>query len=242
MKNLFFLCLLMSYPLMAGQQNNHYPGAVAVWHLNENTGTAISDSKLNVWKGTATSVAWVTGKYGSACSFGGSAYILVPFGVANYSNISICEWIKMGTGNVNAGLALGCFSSANGKGFGAFWHNTEGAAWQGGDGASWPAAFNVNIPLASLPVGKWSFLTLVAGVGNAACYVNGVFVSGKGATAISPWTGANAIVGIGAYGDGSASSFTGYFKGSIDDIGIYNAVLSTGQIVNLYKSMKAKYE
>jgi PGF-pre-PGF domain-containing protein len=84
---LSFLLIISFKPQITGLQidpiDNNETGLVALWHLNEGSGTMISDSSGNGNTGTISGATWIDGKFGKALSFDGvDDYVNVPDSVS----------------------------------------------------------------------------------------------------------------------------------------------------------------
>ncbi|MBI3195320.1 MAG: LamG domain-containing protein [Ignavibacteriae bacterium] len=70
---------------------------IALWHMNETSGTLVNDASGNGYSGTATGTTIVNGKFGKARSFNGTSdkiYIGDPASIYNLTNqITVEAWI-----------------------------------------------------------------------------------------------------------------------------------------------------
>jgi len=84
--------------------------------------------------------------------------------------------------------------------------------------------------------GVWYMLTMTADPGNQVCYyVNGVLQGACQTLTVSSIVNGNGVFGIGS----TAYSGTGEFDGVIDEVGVWNRVLTTDEITDLYNSGSA---
>ncbi len=219
--------------LSAAEIRYHYNrgGPVAYWKFDEGSGTTTYDGSGNNNTGqmvtAATSPAWVQGKYGSALSFDGiNDYVNAGNGASlNITGaITIEAWIKPTANNPSYARIverqwqttyyLGRYSSSNNFGFIVGGNNNP---WIQSSSGTWRADEWTHV------VGVWD--GTLSGT-NIFIYVNGV-VSGSGSVTVAP------------AGDGSSvmiSSTNAYFKGTIDDVRIYNYARTPAQILQDYNA------
>jgi hypothetical protein len=204
-------------------------GLVAAYSFNEGTGTTVADASGNGNTGTIVGAAWTTaGKYGTALSFNGiSSYIDLgnPASLKLTGSMTLSAWV-MATGNPPDDGQI--ISKAD---------NFSG--WQlKSSPDTGPHTFGVSIsPNGTSWVQRYSATTRslstwyhVAGVYDAAArvlniYVNGVLDSGvlAGTVPASQFNAAS-NVNIGRRTGGF------YFKGTIDEVRVYNVALTQAQI------------
>ncbi|MFO0793482.1 MAG: LamG-like jellyroll fold domain-containing protein, partial [Candidatus Brocadiaceae bacterium] len=192
--------------------------------------------------GTIAGAEWTTAKIGGGLKFDGTShYVSVPR--VNLDELSISGWFyKNAKDTTNADAVFSAFNK------GATAQAQEGyeirfmpsdpetiefmLITQNADGTLTSKIARNNL---TNSVGKWYH---VAGVyckstGEQKLYVNGQQVS---TLVHSP---GNTVVPLTSYSDmriGYSRVSTGYFNGSIDDIRIYNGVLSDQEILDLYNS------
>lgn len=233
---------------------------IAQWTFSEGSGTTVADASSNHLTGTLvaghSSIAgsglipqWTTDRYGNAnqaLHFIKGGHIEVPFqAVLNPSEITISLWVKVDTTWANNYII-----SQN------WW---EGYKFQIQDGSRpfftfkngsatyYDRDWNVN----GLPINEWHQLAVTLKDGEEDFYGDGALiyswtnVSGTINTLSNPQTFAigqempNTLTGISAADDPSQWG-VGYFKGSLDDIRIYNKALTGTQIQGIYAIEKTK--
>ncbi len=159
------------------------------------------------------------GKLGQALKFNGSAYTQGPSGIIGSGATSVCAWINqaVSVGSVNAIVANTKFifytSNSN---------NTIGLTSDGSTNAV--AANNTVIN------GVWEYVCGTRDAsGTTNLYVNGTLSGSANQSSGSPST-STFNTNVAAKGNGIAN----FYNGSIDDVRIYNRVLTATEISQLY--------
>lgn len=204
-------------------------GLVSYWLFNEGAGNKVYDI-VNKANGTLTSMAfpptatsgWVpTGKFGKAIAFDGTNdYVLVPdtprLRITN--TITINMWIKP--------TAVNAFYTAINKYSGAAGYYLYAPSDVGGMRFYTNGVFvasNASIITANV----WQMVTVTYDLANVKFYVNAV---GQGSAAKTDSMAAdttNLLIGT---NDGTVQNFSG----GLDNIRIYNRILSQAEILRLY--------
>lgn len=206
-------------------------GRVAHWNFSEGTGTTAGDSSGSN-TGTLTTVSsglpvWTFGQFGSALRFNGtSSYVNIPDSSTIWptgSQFTLTTWAKvLGTGNQtlngivmskNSTYLSTCYTGSNTPLY-SFYDGTTQSLQTGGG----PCTAN----------GEWIHLaaTWQAGV-IARLYVNGNaagFTSGVSTPADTAAAGS-----LGRFDGGSYN-----FNGILDDMRVYNTVLTQTQLQSMY--------
>ncbi len=183
---------------------------VLYFPLDEGSGTTANDNSGNSNTGIITGASWVSGKYGQALSFSGATtnYISVPNLGISSSPFTIAMWVKpdnSGSWETLCGYDVTHRILLAGKLLTQF----------GGD------FFSVG----TIPYGTWSFVVYEFDGANEYWYINGALDSSH-ATTLPAW---NSAFKIGQY------DLVNYpYKGTIDDIRVYNVALSASEISQLY--------
>ena len=198
-------------------------GLVASYSFEEGTGTATSDASGNNNPGTLANAAWTTsGKYGKALTFNGTSSIV---------NIADAASLRLTTAMT---LEAWVYPTAAGNA----WRTVVMKEVTGELAYALYANEDVNVPSAwlrigttsrrgagtsMLPLNTWSHLAATYGSGSLRVYVNGVQVSTQAMTgSIASSTRPLRIGGNTVWGE--------YFAGRIDEVKIYNRVLSVAEI------------
>ncbi|MFH1979064.1 MAG: LamG domain-containing protein, partial [Patescibacteria group bacterium] len=222
-------------------------GLVGHWTFDGGLNTKIEDSSGNgnhgyLCKDMATSSAVVPGKTGQALHFDGVNDFVDVSSIAGdiaSGDVSMSAWVKFDE-KYDSGdscvvvFRLGDLSSSNDVNFqfGNWYEYFIAGAGAFGVGAYDSSGHCAGSSQTSWLSGRWHHLvgTVVSG-GAISAYVDGVLVgtdSMSGSRGASAAT--NAFIGKSL---GAASAF--YFPGTIDDVRIYNRVLSVEEIQKLYK-------
>lgn len=204
-------------------------GLVAFWTMSETSGATVADSSragtlrpLTITNSSATTR--VNGKFDSALDFNGGSTTGATFSCPELGAISFSAWVWQDTrGNFPRILELGGYkvlirSDWNSIGFNSARSSTAG---------DWRSDSVIS-------TGSWQHLAVTFNGSSSAntpsIYLNGVK---QGTIVVSAPNGtslANAGTGfIGNRGDGTRP-----FDGKIDQVRIYNRVLSDGEIARLY--------
>ncbi len=206
-------------------------GLVAYWKLDDGSGTTATDASGNGYHGTLVNMNpgtdWVSGKIGVALDFDGSNdYVDIGSGLSPLTDFTVAAWVNP----VKSDVDLHIISKGN-NGTNTQWELTTSTvsgqvdfrAWSSGTGPS-----GVRSTL-SLPVGSWTHVVGTYDGTTWRIYWNGVLdntstMPGPVATAYNIYIGAVDIVG-------SPGQF---WEGLIDDVRIYDRVLTDSEIQSLY--------
>ncbi|MFE3845705.1 LamG-like jellyroll fold domain-containing protein, partial [Thermoplasmatota archaeon] len=204
---------------------------IAYWDFNEGNGSIVNDSSLNENNGTIYGASWVTGISENALSFDGiDDYVLIPdddsISIGN-QNLTISTWIKPVS---DQGTLL---SKVEGG------HNKEYMLWilPGGEieykiENSYDDSDEVTTTDSPILLYQWQHIavTFEATTFTTKIYHNGIQQNTIGIIDELPLTLDNDLI-IGDYG----GVFDTPFNGIIDDIRIYNSVLTSNEILSLHQ-------
>ncbi len=219
-------------------------GLVGYWPMNEGTGTQIDDASGNKYNGTLNGPSWVVGKLRNALSFdGANDYVRtasLPLG--DLQKLSIAYWLKVPQPTGAQTITMELSSDGNANPNGAFWQliygngsifsSTLGATALYGAG---PVHNSKTYPMPSV---GWHHFVFVYDRSKASNQIESVYIDGVSQTLAATITS----LGAGTYfrndnlylmSRGGISFFTG---GYMDDLRIYNRILSQSEILDLYKS------
>jgi prepilin-type N-terminal cleavage/methylation domain-containing protein len=209
-------------------QNSLGSWAVGVWPLDEGTESTAND--LSGWgsHGALTNEpAWITDTpsgNGYALSFDGdNDYVAVSnYGsvVAGVGEVTVEAWLKPGVSSGNDDFVW--FATTGDKRITVHFPWGEGIIWQFGDFAT----CSRSITLDPSWVGVWAHYVFFASEsgGYSSIYRNGIEVA-TGSCTTNPLPASTTTLYIGGRG------YSGYgFQGSIDEVRIYNANLTSAQI------------
>ncbi|MEV3978275.1 LamG-like jellyroll fold domain-containing protein [Nonomuraea sp. NPDC049758] len=195
-------------------------GLVAAYGMNASSGTAVADSSGAGNNGTATAATWVAGKYGQALSFNGtSSWVTVADSASLHLTdaMTLEAWVRPSSMDgwrtvlmkeFGADLAWAIMSSGSNGSPSAFIHTSSGV--------------NAQAPN-YLTLNAWSHVAATYDGSTLRFYVNGVEV------ATNP-TGGDLRIGTSPLRIGGNSGSGDYFNGLIDEVRIYNKVLTRAQI------------
>lgn len=176
----------------------------------------------------STTTSPTIGKIGQALSFNGTnSYMSVTPFPSNTSPLTVSAWVYP------TALSQGSFGSGTG---GSIIDENEGggtAGWNFGiDGTHsdelwfWPSGSNDRRSTGSVSLNQWTFVTAAYDGTNLRFYINGKLDSTQ---TMSAPQGSATFFKIGA-----ESWITGYWKGKLDDVRVYNRALSSQEVAQLY--------
>ncbi len=229
---------------------------VGQWTFDEGSGTVAHDYSGHSFDGTFMDGSatwkggmpeWTTDRYGDAgkaLAFDKGAHVVIPYNTAlNPDMMTVCIWV-----NAADTLASNRFLGL---------HSWNGYKFQLQDAnkAFFTAATTEGIydrdTDPALDINKWYFLAVTVGDGNMTFYINGIQtmtyadVPGN----MAKVSGNDLVIGQGsdvyaATADNYDNdkiiplAWGGYFQGSLDELRIYNTVLSSTQIASIYNVEK----
>jgi hypothetical protein len=232
---------------------------VAQWTFSEGSGTTTADASSNHLNGTLMAghsvvvgrgaiPVWSADRYGvagKALNFQKGAHVEVPFQtVLTSPEITISLWVKIDTSWANNYILSEKWWE--GYKFQIQDGNKPFFTYKTSDNNYFDRDWNVN----GLPVGEWHYIAVTLKEGEETYYGDGALiytwtnVTGTINNALAnPQTFAigqqipNELSGIAAADDPSQWG-VGYFKGSLDEIRIYNTALTATQIQSIYNMEK----
>ena len=210
-------------------------GLAAYWNFDEGSGTAAYDSSGNNNTLTLYGPTWVDGVSGKALSFNGIDEYGEETGTSlmNQLPLTLSAWVRPELRTDGTDFPNNVISNDNpgyyGNGFGV-------NVWSGGSQMKVECqdAWRI-VPGVSFNAGLWYYVTVVYTSGNVQSYVNGALVDSFNYTQAS-FTGDN-IIRIGKHNDDVGYGTARFFKGTIDDVGIYNVALSQQEIQSAMNSV-----
>jgi len=166
------------------------------------------------------------GVIGQALSFNGSnQYLSVSPYPSVYNAFSVSTWVyptSLSQGSYGGGTG-GALIDENQSGGGSGWDlsiNSSGKVWY------WPFGGGDKVSTGTVPLNRWTYVTVTYDGSLLRMYFNGVLDSAQSASAAS---GSGPFFRIGA-----ESWITGYWKGKLDDMRVYNRALSVSEVKQLY--------
>lgn len=203
-------------------------GLVGLWNFDDTTGTVAYDSSGNGNNGTIFGATTVPGKFGNALSFDGVTNC-VQLNSVIHSPKSVSFWIKTSDSTDTQSVISTdnseeyIYGIFNGKAFYG-WHQGSGA-------------WNEITSTASVATGVWVYVAFVYDSNdNMNIFINGMLDS-----AAQAYFGNSEKANFTQFG---VSSYTLWglhqmFKGSLDDVRIYNRTLDASEIQSLYNGRLA---
>lgn len=204
------------------------PSVVALWHMNEGSGSVIHNEIGNDNNGTINGATWTTeGRFGNALNFDGSDDY-VDVGPNNaYSNgsaITVEAWIKVN----NLGSFVYVLGSRHQLDNGGFYFYLRDSGrldfyvllntWR-----------NAATGHSEIQVGQWYYIVGVYD-GSVRIYLNGVLKD------VFPWRVGMEMSSSNVFIGGVPDSVD--FNGTIDEVAIWNIPLSAQEILDYYNSGK----
>ncbi len=208
-----------------GNDNDCLPlgGPVAFWHFDEGLGNSTADSSGNGNDGTINGANWTTGLSGSALEFDGiNDYVSVSENdILDPSEITIDAWIRINsTPTINGNVVA---KGAN-NGY-RFLITTTRAIWLGDRGGT-----NSIKTTRLVPINEWTHITVVGSSSGLRIYINGELNASNSV----PYGALNTN---NALEIGAEPQFSGYFNGTIDEVRIYDRVLTPQEILDHYNEL-----
>lgn len=230
------------------QYNLVTSGLVGYWSFNsaDVSGTTVTDRGSSAHNGTLNNTPTVVaGKSLEAYQFNGSSQTMQisatnsPF--RQTSALSYSLWAKI---NSTGGQVMGR-STANGNGHGGLYFNSSTLYFGWTPSTPQTDTFISGSGLRFTP-GQWYHLgfTMNYSTGAYALYVNGNAVPttiSQSVTNYAPSTGQDYSSGSYDYIGGRYVNSLSYFDGSLDEVRLYNRVLSANEVLQLYHVGVVKY-
>ncbi|MGZ8222648.1 MAG: Ig-like domain-containing protein, partial [Methylobacter sp.] len=195
------------------------------WKFDEISGaTALDSAGTN--NATLTNSLWVAGKAGNAASFNGTNSSgnagKIDFGMGDFT---VAHWVKVNGFKNYAGIFNNRSSASGNIGFQTRTDGTSTFTALIDFGAA-----SKNLAVTKAVIGTWYHIAVsVDRAGLMKLYVNGAIAGQVDISAFSTINMTNADnVRLGR------SQSSDYFNGAIDDLRVYNSVLSAAEILNIY--------
>ena len=233
--SMLFCIALFVLPVLSQDVNE---GIIAYWDFNENDGETASDVTGNGHDGTLMGdPQWTKdGKYGGAIEFDQIGdEVNVPFHKdLNQETFSICAWANVDPASANHRAVVSSRDEPPTSGY--IIYATPGNTWQfwTGDGVTpW-----VSIQGPAVNLGDWDHLVGTYSDGKQMFYVNGEFV---GETDSTPNFNSEQEFLIGA-GANERATHEYLFKGILDEVRLYDRVLTENEIAAVMDSQSLDVE
>lgn len=196
-------------------------GLQAFWSFDEGTGTKANGLSGTLGAGTITGAAWASGKRGNALSFNGTSDKVAGGSMTVGTNMTISAWVKK-----TSSTSQRSFFSNRGAG-GTVYFGLDGTQIFLYNDSATPAAFRSSV--GSVQMAQWQHVVVTSNGSVSTFYINGVFATSTTQTRSSS-TGATFGIGW------DPNIATEYWGGSIDEVRVYNRVLTSAEVSALYSS------
>ena len=192
-------------------------GLVALWRLNEGSGTTAADSSPSLITGTITGATWTTGKAGQALNFGASQYVNVP----NNSLLQLAGDISLAAWVYPTQFAVWEAVFGRDRDY-SIWANNGTIEWFSND----LSPNEVRGPV--LGLNAWSFVVATYNMSGheVRLYVNGELVRTQAMTGNISYVSVPLTIG-------NDNPHTYSWLGKVDEVRVYNRILSAAEIVSL---------
>jgi len=208
---------------------------VGYWSMDNISGTTLID-ETGVNNGTIYGATQVDGKLGKALSFDGvDDYVNCGNNVAGNSDMTISFWVKPNKSQAGGLIYKTADYIAVREDYHIFWWTGASGIQIGfSDGSS--LIYNDFGGSGIIIINEWQLITVVKTGTKVDVYRNSVFSSSANNYPVNVQNTATPLI-IGK----ESTSFQRKFKGSIDEVMIFNRALSQEEISYLYNSGKGKY-
>lgn len=202
---------------------------IAYWKLDESSGNASDATGNGFTASNSNSVGFSTGKINNGAVFNGVNQIFTygNIGITGSHAFTISAWIKTTQTSNNRGIVnIGTNSSTN-KSFSMTQydngsdHFLKANFWGGG---------TIAIGETNINTGNWVFCTVTYDGTYIKLYVNGSLEDTSGSVIGNITGSTNNYIGL----EDSSGSNGLYFNGMIDEVGIWNRVLTADEVTQLY--------
>jgi hypothetical protein len=233
------MCLIMSFCLVLCLVNDSWAELVGHWTFDEGTGTTASDSSGNGYDGTLIAGAsWAPGKIGGAVNFNHVGCVDIPVGWLSsiIDQITIAWWAKGGAiepTNTTMFSTTGV-ATINDPTDGLFMdYYGEKMSWR----APYPDQAGYYPSISQYKEWNHYAYTKDRNTGEMKLYMNGSVVNATAGNFLpmvptgAPFVGwAYATIGGRHGGAGGGQWYDTFYNGMLDDVRIYNTVLSESEI------------
>ncbi len=207
-------------PAEVSKLYSYAPGPVGYYNFEEGQGSSANDKSGNGYTGTITGSIWSSGKYGKGGKFNGSndSIDLGTNFTANTSNLTVSAWVKGNSPSANTAIfSKGVWGAGRATGYGLL------AATSGNNKFDFEIGGTVVQSTKSID-SNWHYVTGVRNGTTLQIYVDGVLENTQTVSVVDLTYSSTANIG-------QRGASVGYFKGSVDEVRIYNYARTPGQIV-----------
>jgi len=206
---------------------------VAAYSYDEGAGTAAGDGSVSNNSGTVSAAAWSTAcKLGKCLSFNGTSSFVESSDISPLTpgvNATFEAWVLLPSAPTELASILNKWNQTVDDEYlvGINPGRTLFFAWHTTGGNTWPSAsFNQAVSTGTIPLNAWTHIAVVRSGAVLTFYINGVVNTSLAVMDANPFRNGANTLRVGAQGRGANR----FFKGSIDDVRIYNRALTVAEI------------
>jgi len=209
-------------------------GLVGLWHFDEGKGDKALDSSKRGNHGQIKGAGWVEGISGQALSFNGKdAYVRIPTQGFDYSEVTIEMWVKTDKWDDSSKTLYNMYGGKSGVSYIELNLYQNNLYWidQGVN------EFCITYDTSGISKGNWHHLAATADFNSDSyrLFLDGVEVGSSTTASDAPIV--PGTVYIGARYEANVSY---YFDGCLDEVKVYNRVLTPDEIISHYTASAAK--
>ncbi|MBI5401665.1 tail fiber protein [Candidatus Wolfebacteria bacterium] len=203
-------------------------GLVSNWNMDETSGTTVADSSGNNNGGTATGTIIVTGKFGNARNFNSTSDYVLTTNDFDWNTLTVSAWVKFNAFNQDTWIIAKSNRPWTTFSDSEFLLGLEGGGtvlkWDVVDTAEHKATYATS----NFTIGTWYYIVGVADDTNNVLrlYINGTEVASY--TQAFSHNNITAPLFFGSHASANGADAV------IDEVRVYNRVLSPTEIQNLY--------
>jgi hypothetical protein len=199
-------------------------GLVAGYAFSGGTGTTVADASGGGNTGTLTGATWTAGKFGSGLSFSGSGAVTVPDAASLdlTTGLTLMGWVYPTARPAGAWMTVVLKEQPGELVYGLYATSDTGPP----EGCVNPSTTRCARAGAPLPLNTWTHLAVTYDNATLRLYVNGAQVASRALSGRLP-------ISAGPLKIGGNSVWGEYFRGTIDEVRVYNRALSAVEIATL---------
>ncbi len=215
-----------------GTTNTHLFSCVANYNLDNDAKESMGATSFD---GTETNITYALGKFGSSAVFNGtSSVITLGTNVFKYTNLTVSAWLNPNVSNTNVKTFYGNTSYVNGASFHGIIMSVRNNTTDKVYVQHYPSSTAV-YSTASVPLNIWTHVAVTSTSSETKIYINGALDSTHSATySYSGSQTAKASLGAYLLHDYTGSTTYDEFSGKIDQVRIWDSVLTASNISTLY--------
>ena len=204
-------------------------GGIALYQLNTNANDTCGNYNAN----SETNITYSAGKFGNAAQFNGtSSNIEFPAGDFTNTTVSVSAWIYS-TSNASDQNIFCNFDYIGGVSRGFIFRKNAGTGSGVLEIQLYNGAGSYGTTTATVTNNVWTHVVVTIDTTGAKIYIDGGTPFSLTAPNAMAFHTATTRAGIGSY-RWVGSSFQQFFDGGIDQVRIYNSVLTSAQVTELY--------